>query len=135
MRNDNGAFTNKWMGFWEGDRKLIDSYNYRIKVNDEEYELYDHCKNTLYKGYESAHYYELPGLQVQENAFIPLNKKVLISVLTFKNNTPAKKVVTINLGVNANTRNSGENWHDTQYKTTFEAYSAHVQVSSGKGVH
>jgi predicted glycogen debranching enzyme len=133
MRNDNGWFTDKWMGFWEGDRKLIDSYDYRVKVNDEEHSLHDHCKNTLYKGYECVHYYEIPGLQVQENAFIPLNKKVLVSILTFKNNTPTKKVVTINLCVNVNNKGHAENWHDTQYKTTFEAYSAHVQVSSEKG--
>ncbi|MBR9679081.1 MAG: hypothetical protein GON13_02330 [Nanoarchaeota archaeon] len=133
MRNDNGAFTNKWMGIWDGENKLIDSYSYKIRIDDNEQDPYNHCEKMIYRAFESVHAYKIPGIIMQENTYLPQRKKVIVSVLTFKNTSPVKKVITINFVMNANHRNYGENWHDTQYKTIFEAFNSHVQVSSEKG--
>ncbi len=133
MRNDNGACINKWMGIWEGDKKLVDSFGYSVRIDDDSYELYNNCYKTVYRGYEAEHHYKLGGVNVVETSFISSERKVLVSALTFTNNYPQSKVITINYSVNVNTRDYGENWHSTEYASSLDAYDMHVHVQSPRG--
>jgi len=132
QRNANSSFTSKWDGVWEGDFKLFEKFNYEVIVNNERYNLSEHCTKIQYNGWKALHEFSIKKLMITESIFIPLKGKAIISNLQFKNESENKILITVFISAGVNHRNKETDWHDTQYEHSYNNLRDYVTVKSGE---
>jgi glycogen debranching enzyme len=122
------GFKTKWTGLWAGNKKFLDYFAFKV---NEQWLSPENCKKFEEDGATATHSFELEGLKVEENVFVPDDMPALVCKLTFSNKSQKETRVEINLEVGVNIRRMEENWNMREYAKKFEENKIFVSNELG----
>jgi len=124
-RHADTGFKSKWAGFWAGDKKLIEFFDFRVGG---EFLGEHNCVSLYYDFLKAIHCHELPtGEKINQKIWMPRQKPFLVLELL------SKKEIDAELEIAFNFRGISENAHHRKY-SVLNGKKLSVENEAGKCV-
>lgn len=122
------GFKTKWTGLWQGSRKFLDYFSFKI---NEIWLSPENCKSFEMGEIDATHYFKLNGIEVKEFLQVPENLNSFICLLTIQNNSKKEERIKLEAEIGINIREMEENWHDRVYLAKLQESKLIVESEKG----